>query len=126
MNKNGKGRGVVIQTLIAMPILTVLLSLAAAAMIRSELLPESTLQISACAVAAIVSFLLCLYCALRMSQKKFIWGMLIAAIYCCMMLLGNLLFFGVGYGNILSVVLTIITAGILGSLLGAAKPRKYA
>ena len=126
MNKNGKGRGVVLQAIIAMPILTVLLSLAVAAMIRSELLPESYLQICACAVVAIVSFLVCLYCALRMSQKKFIWGLLIAATYCCILLLGNLLFFGVGYGNILSVVLTIITAGTMGSLLGATKPRKYA
>lgn len=125
MNKVRKGRGVMVQAIIAMPMLTLLLALAAAAMIQGQLLPEDKMQIYSCTIAAIVSFLLCLYCALRMPQKKFLWGMLIAGIYCCLLLLSNLLFFGVGYGNILSVILSVIIAGMVGSFLGASKVRKY-
>ena len=51
---------------------------------------------------------------------------------CCknalFLLLGNLLFFGVHYGEALPVLLPLAGAGLLGALLGAGrrKKRRYA
>ncbi len=126
MNRKGKGRGVFLQLFFAMPILTILLALLGAKLILSEVISEGAMQWCACIITGIVSFLLCLYTALRMPQKKFLWGLLTAAAYCCLLLLGNLLFFGVGYGNIPAVVMAVFGGGLFGSLLGAGKRRKFA
>ena len=126
MNRKGKGKGTVLSLLIAMPVLTVLLALLGAKLILSEVIPEGAMQWCVCGITGLVAFILCLYCSLRIPQKKFLWGLVTAGAYCCLLLLSNLLFFGIGYGSIPSVALSIFAGGILGSLLGAGKRRKFA
>ena len=121
-----KGRGVIIQLAVALPLLTVLLSLGCAELILSEVIGEEKIELLACILTGIVAFAASLYAAIRSPQKKLIWGMLTALGYGCCLLVGNLLFFGIGYGRILPIMSSVLGAGLLGSLLGAAKRRKYA
>lgn len=126
MRKKSKTRAVVIQLAIAMPALTLLLALLCAKLILGESLPEKQLPLMGCVIGGVVAFLLCLYSALRMPQKKILWGIVTAAGYACLLMLGNLLFFGVGYSGVLQMLAAVFGAGLLGSVLGAAKRRKYA
>ncbi len=126
MKRKGKGSVPVVGLLIAMPMLTLLLSLLGAKLILSEVLPEQGTQWIAALVTGITALLLSFLCAKATTQKKFLWGMGTAGTYCCMLLLGNLLFFGVGYGSILGVAAFVFGGGVLGSLLGAIKRRKFA
>ena len=121
-----KGRGVIVQLAIAMPLLTLLLSLGCAKLILSETVGEEKIELLACIVTAVVSFAAGLYTALRSRQKRLVFGMVAAGAYACCLLIGNLLFFGIGYGRILPILLSVLGTGFLGSLLGAAKRRKYA
>ena len=128
MRKKGgnKTRSVMLQLLLAMPALTVALALLGAKLLLGETLREERLPLLACGIAGITAFALCLYCALRMPQKKMLWGILTAGFYGCLLMLGNLLFFGVGYGGVLQTLAMVLGAGLLGSVTGAAKRRKYA
>lgn len=123
---SGKARSIIIQLVIAMPLLSIALALLCAKLMLGGSMHEEQMSLMAGVIAGTVSFLLCLYSAIRMPQKKILWGMLTAAGYACMLLLGNLLFFGVGYGNFACVLLPVFGAGLLASLLGAAKKRKFA
>lgn len=128
MRKKGKRKsvGIFIQLLIAMLLLTLLLSLGTAKLILSESVPQEKIGLCVCIYTALISFAVSLYSALRMPQKKFLWGLLTAVAYLCLLLLGNLLFFGIGYGNVLPGTLCVLCGGLLGSLLGAGKRKKYA
>lgn len=126
MSKKGKGRSVAVQLLIAMPLLTVGLSFAAAKMILSGTIGEENLTLCAYVIAGTISFVLSLYCAIRMPQKKALWGIGTAGCYAIVLLLGNLLFFGVGYGAILPMLGSVLGTGCIGSVLGAMKRRHYA
>ncbi len=130
MKRKGKGSGAgkktAITVMVAAPILTIGLTLLCAKMILSGSISEERLPILCGAIVGIVSFSLCLYVAMRMPQKKLLWGMLTALCYACALLLGNLLFFGVGYGGFAMVLLPLFVAGILGSLLGTKRHGKYA
>ncbi len=126
MKRKGKGSVPVVGLLIAMPILTLLLALLGAKLILSEVVPETGMQWIAYLSAGITALFMSLLSAKTSAQKKFLWGMGAAGVYCCMLLLGNLLFFGVGYGNILGVVVSVFVGGFLGSLLGGIKRRKFA
>ena len=119
-------RSVVMQCLLSMPTLTILLSFVCAKLIVSEILKEESLQMCVVAIVGFVAFGGSLYCAIRMPQKKAMWGLGTAVVYFVMLFLGNLLFFGLGYGEIMSVLICVLTGGILGSLIGALKRRKYA
>lgn len=59
---------------------------------------------------------------------KLLCGLGAAGGYALFLLLGNLLFFGVHYGEALPVLLPLAGAGLLGALLGAGrrKKRRYA
>ncbi len=127
MKRTGKRGGkLYLQILLLMPVLTLLLAGAGAKLIDSEVLGEEKLNVLAPAIAALSAFLLALYAALRSPQKKFLWAVTTAVAYACLLLLGNLLFFGVGFGSILPVLASVLIAGLLGGLLGSRKRRKYA
>lgn len=121
---NRKAKWIVI--LLAMPILTLGFSLLAAKLILSELISQEVLNVCVYAIAGLVSFLLSLYTALSMPQKKFFWSLLTAGIYSCVLALGNLLFFGEGYGTVWPVLLSVLLGGTLGGVIGASKRRKIA
>lgn len=119
-------KGIVVPVIIAMPILTLLLSFACGELILTELLPESAIQWISIVIVGIVALILSLFAAIKMKQKKFMWGIGTTGTYLLMLLLSNLLFFGEGYQGILSIAGAILGCGILGSFLGAGKRRKYA
>lgn len=119
-------KGIVVPVIIAMPILTLLLSFACGELILTELLPESAIQWISIVIVGIVALILSLFVAIKMKQKKFMWGIGTAGTYLLMLLLSNLLFFGEGYQGILPIAGAILGCGILGSFLGAGKRRKYA
>lgn len=128
MKRKGKKstRGIILQLAIAMPLLTILFALLSAKLILQETVGEERAGACVCIYTAAVAFLMCLYCAIRMPQKKMLWGALTAVAYLCLLLLCNLLFFGVSYGHILPVASCVIGGGMLGGFLGALKRRKYA
>lgn len=130
MGRKGKRKqtaaSFILQILIAMPILTITLSIIAAKMILAGTLREDCLMMCVYTIGSLVSLLLSLYCAIRVPQKKFLWGSAVAALYALLLMLGNLLFFGIGYGSILPQLTAVILGGICGSLLGSVKRRKYA
>lgn len=128
MKRKGKKstRGIVLQLAIAMPLLTILFALLSAKLILEETIGEENAGMCVCIYTAIIAFVLCFYCAIRMPQKKILWGLLTAIGYLCLLLLCNLLFFGVGYGHILPVCCCVLGGGLVGSFLGAVKRRKYA
>lgn len=121
-----KMKGIAIQVLIGLPVLTLLLALGAAKLILGRSIGEERMGACACAIVAIVSFVASLYVAVRTPQKKIAWGILAAGMYGALLLLGNLLFFGVGYGKVLPVLGCVLGAGLLGSFLAAIRRRKYA
>lgn len=114
--------------LLGMPALTVALAALAGRLMLQGTLPERAGAIVAAAIAGLLSFTGALLTALRQKEKKLLWGLLVPAAYGLLLLLGNLLFFGVSYGNVLPVLLTVFGAGSLGALAGAAKKkrRRYA
>lgn len=123
--KKGTGK-VLIPALIAMPILTILLSLAGAKLVLSGSLKQETMGVVAYVITALVSFILSAYAALRMPQKKMLWGLGAAGVYFIMLLLSNLLFFGEGFGGILPILGCTLGAGAFGGFAGAGKRKKYA
>ena len=128
MKRKGKRgtRGVALQLLLALPLLTFLAALGTAKLMLSEAIGQERAGLCVCIYTAVIAFAACLYCALRLPQKKILWGLLTAVSYLCLLLLSNLLFFGVGYGEILPVAGSVLGAGLVGSVLGAGKRRKYA
>ena len=91
-----RGRSVIrpltVQLLIAAPVLTLLLCLAVARLILSGVVPEERITLCACAIAGITGFLLSLYCGVRVPQKRLLWGMVAAAGYALLLLIGNQFF----------------------------------
>ena len=79
-------------------------------------------------IAGLVAFLGALIAALHSGRRKLLCGLGAAGGYALFLLLGNLLFFGVHYGEALPVLLPLAGAGLLGALLGAGrrKKRRYA
>ena len=80
------------------------------------------------ATGMLVAFLGALIAALHSGRRKLLCGLGAAGGYALFLLLGNLLFFGVHYGEALPVLLPLAGAGLLGALLGAGrrKKRRYA
>lgn len=124
--KSASSKSVIVPICIAIPILTFLLALAAGKLVLSELLPEAATKYLPAIITGIVSLLLSMFAAIKMKQKKFLWGIGTAVIYLLMLLISNLLFFGEGYDGILPVAGAVLGCGLIGSLLGAGKRRKYA
>ena len=112
--------------LTAVPVLTFLLSLLTARLILSGKLSEERLDLGAMVITGLVAFIASLYITIRSPQKKLLWGVGSSAVYLLMLMLGNLLFFGVGYGRVFPQLLIILGSGFLGGVCGAAKRKKYA
>lgn len=122
----GKTKATVLRLAVALPLLTVALSLAGAKLMLSGLIGQEHLLAAACVIGGLVALAAGFYAARRAPQKKLVWGMVAAGGYVCALLLGNLLFFGEGFGAILPVAGCCIGGGFLGSLTAAAKRRKFA
>ena len=127
MKRKGKGSRPWLLPFIAMPVLTVALSLLAAKLILSGVIPEDGMLWCATVTVGIVSFLLCICSSFSAARKRFLWGMATALTYACLLLMANLLFFGEGYGgNIPAICGAVTLGGISGSMLGGGLHRKNA
>lgn len=124
--KETSAKGIIIPIIIAMPILTLLLSLAGSKLILSETLPEGATKWMPLVITGIVSVILSLFAAIKMKQKKLMWGIGTSCAYLVILLISNLLFFGEEYQGILPIAGVILGCGFLGSLIGAGKRRKFA
>ena len=122
MKRKGKGssasKRTAIAAMLAAPILTVGMCLLGAKLMLSDSIAETHFPMLCSVIAGSVSFVLCLLVSLRVPRKKFLWGMMTALCYACALLMGNLLFFGVGYGGFSVVLLPLFGGGMLASLLG--------
>ena len=117
-------RGVALQLVIALPLLTFLAALGTAKLMLSEAVGQERAGLCVCIYTAVIAFAACLYSALRLPQKKILWGLLTAIYYLCLLLLSNLLFFGVEYDHFLPILLTVLATGVAGSILGGIKKKK--
>ena len=111
-----------LQLAAAMPLATLALAALAARLILGGKLPESSLPVAAGVIAGLVAFLGALIAALHSGRRKLLCGLGAAGGYALFLLLGNLLFFGVHYGEAL---LPLTGAGLLGALLGAGRRKKH-
>ena len=121
-----KTKRTVILLAIGAPVLTLGLSLAAAKLVLGGVVKQEQLEILACTIAGLTALLISFFAARSAESNRFLWGMLTAAGYLCALLMGNLLFFGEGYGRVLPILLSCMCGGFLGTLLAALKRRKYA
>lgn len=130
MKRRGKRehrtRTIILQVLIAVPCLSIAFALILAKMILGGIITEERMFTGVCVIGGLVAFLLSLSCAIRMPQKKALWGLAATGWYALSLPLGNLLFFGVSFGRSMPILLFVLGGGLLGSLLGAAKRRKIA
>lgn len=100
-----------LQLAAAMPLATLALAALAARLILGGKLPESSLTVAAGVIAGLVAFLGALIAALHSGRRKLLCGLGAAGGYALFLLLGNLLFFGVHYGEALPVLLPLAGAG---------------
>lgn len=130
MKRRGKRphstRSIILQVVLAVPCLSVLFAVILAKMILGGAVAEGDIFTGVCVIGGLVAFLVSLYCAARMPQKKALWGMAATGWYALSLPLGNLLFFGVSFGRSLPLLLTVVVGGLLGSLLGGGRRRKFA
>ena len=96
-----------LQLAAAMPLATLALAALAARLILGGKLPESSLTVAAGVIAGLVAFLGALIAALHSGRRKLLCGLGAAGGYALFLLLGNLLFFGVHYGEALPVLLPL-------------------
>lgn len=119
--KGGKRAALLIAGLVGA---TLLMSMLCAALMEKGSIPEEKTNLCACVIVGLVSLMSCGLIASRASEKKLLRGIFGAGIYAGLLLIGNLLFFGVGYADVLPILLSILAAGILGSAAGSLRRKK--
>lgn len=122
----GKGSASVLMNLALGTILTLGFTVLSAKLILSGTLHENGIDLYAGITKGIVALVLSLLTARRSPQRKILWGLLAVALYYLLLMICNLLFFGIAFSGVLQSALWIMGGGLLGSLLGNKKVRKYA
>ena len=110
--------------LFAMLAATAALAAAGAALMAGGSIPEEKLGLLAQGITGAVSLACGWITAAKAAEKKLLHGLIGPGLYLLVLLLGNLLFFGVGYENLLPVGLTVLAAGVGGSILGSLRRKK--
>lgn len=128
MTKKGTKKNPAMRRLIAILLImltaTVALAAAGGALVESGSIPEEKLTLLAQGIAGAVSLVGGWIRAVKATRKKLLQGLLGSGLYFALLLLSNLLFFGVGCENLLPVGLTILASGIGGSILGSLRKKK--
>lgn len=109
---------------LAAPILTLALAAGMSKMILSERIPEGAIPITAPMIAGVVALVLGVWCASATPQKKLLWALATVTGYACALMLGNLLFFGVGYADVGKILGAVFGCGVIGGVIGSAKRQK--
>ncbi len=131
MKRKGKGKSSMLLSPISTTIYimvgaSIALSFLAAKLILGGTIPIESMDTIVLCLVGIVSFLSCLNCGLRAKRKRFLWAMLGAVVYCMILLLGNLMLFGVAYSNVLPTILTVLCGGLAAAVLAGRKKGKSA
>ena len=129
MLKKGKGRGTPknpCRPIYWMPVCGILLCLITAKLILWKKIPETAIPILPQIIGAIVSFLGAFRGARLAPRRCFLWGMINSCTLFLMLMLGNLLFFGIAFHGIGSMCIWILGGGVTGSILSNIKRGKIA
>lgn len=118
-----RGRGLAF-LILGMLTLTFALAGIIAALMEGGTIPEEKTGLLASIIVGVVSLAACAILAARAQERKLLRGLIGAAIYAAALLLGNLLFFGVGYGDVLPILLSILAGGAAGSIIGSMRKKK--
>lgn len=110
--------------LFAMLAATAALAAAGAALMAGGSIPEEKLGLLAQGITGAVSLACGWITSAKAAEKKLLHGLIGPGLYLLVLLLGNLLFYGVGYENLLPVGLTVLAAGVGGSILGSLRRKK--
>ena len=123
---NGKktGRGKLLWPLLVMLLLTVALAGIGGALMDGGIVPEERMSILSEVCVGVVSLGVSAVMAAKAQEKKLLQGMIAAGAYAALLILGNLLFFGVEYDHFLPILLTVLASGVAGSILGGIKKKK--
>lgn len=124
--KAGKGRVKLPAIIIAMLLLVFGLVLLCAKLILSGVIEEKRIGLCAGVIAGIVAMLIAMCIARRSPRHKLLWGITAAAGYYLLLMVCNLLFFGNGFSEMIPTAAWVLGSGLLGTLLGSKKVRKYA
>lgn len=111
VKQGGKTKRTVLLLAVAAPVLMIGFALLAAKLILSGVLKQEQLDGLACGIGGVTALLISLLAARSAAKKRFLWGMLAAGSYLCALLMGNLLFFGEGYGRVLPMLLSCMCGG---------------
>ncbi len=121
--KKHRGRGLAILCIGALA-LTFGLAAVFAALMECGTISEEKRDLLAAITVGCVSLAACAVLSARTAERKLLRGMLCAAAYATMLLLCNLLFFGVGYAKVLPILLSILAGGVAGSVIGSVRKKK--
>lgn len=122
----GKGSASVVWRFLLAIFLTIGLALLCAKLILSGTIGMELLELCAGVISGTVSMLLSLITVKKSPRKKLLWGLTASAAYYLALLVSNLLFFGIEFMGVLYSAAWVFGGGILGTLLGQIKVRKYA
>ncbi len=129
MGKVGKGRGTVqnpLRPLYWMPVLAIVLCIAAAKLILWKKLSESSTEYIPQIIGCMVGLLGSYRGAKLAPRQGFLWGMINATAFGIMLMLGNLFFFGETFSGVGEMFLWILGGGFLGGILANIKKGKIA
>lgn len=122
----GKGSTSVIWRLLLVIVLTMGLTVLCAKLILSGAIGMELIDLCAGVISATVAMLLSLITTKKSPRKKLLWGLTASAVYYLALLVSNLLFFGIEFVGVLYSAAWVFGGGLLGTLLGQIKVRKYA
>ena len=114
------------QAIIWMPILTIGLAFITAKLILQGTIAESQGRGAVYLIVFIVSCACSLITRRRCVKATLLWCLGTALVYACILMMGNLLFFGVAYEGVGMVWLIILSGGFLAALLPKKKKGKFA
>ena len=112
--------------IIWMPILTLGLALITAKLILQGIMAESQGRGAVFAIAFLVSCVGALITRKRCVKASLLWCLGTSVAYACILMLGNLLFFGVAYEGVGGVWLAVLLGGLIAALLPKKKKGKFA
>ena len=114
------------QAIIWMPILTIGLAFITAKLILQGTIAESQGKGAVYLIVFIVSCACALITRRRCVKATLLWCLGTALVYACILIMGNLLFFGVAYEGVGMALLIILSGGFLAALLPKKKKGKFA
>ena len=112
--------------IICMPILTVVLAFLGGELILRGVISEQQGRGAALIITFTVSCVCSCITGKRCAKMRMVWCLGTAVVYGCMLMIGNLLFFGVSFRHLGMSWLAVICGGIVAVFASVKKNGKYA